>query len=43
MSIIGSHDPARGTAGPEELNRLREASEWTRRIYAAEHAVFAAE
>jgi len=36
-------DPARGVAGPEELRRLGEASEWTGKIYAAEHALFAAE
>ena len=36
-------DPARGVAGPEELRRLEEASEWTSKIYAAEHALFTAE
>ena len=36
-------DPARGVVDPEELRRLREASEWQGRVYAAEHAVFIAE
>lgn len=36
-------DPGRGVAGPEELRRLREASEWTDKFYAAEHALFKAE
>jgi hypothetical protein len=36
-------DPAREAAGPEELRRLWEASEWTGKIYAAEHALFTAE
>jgi hypothetical protein len=38
-----SLDPARGVAGPEELHRLGEASEWTLKTYAAEHALFKAE
>ena len=36
-------DPARGVAGPEELRRMKEASEWTGKIYKAEHALFKAE
>lgn len=36
-------DPARGVAGEEELRRLREASEWQGKVYAAEHALFGAE
>jgi hypothetical protein len=36
-------DPGRGVAEPEELRRLREASEWTGKVYAAEHALFKAE
>ncbi|MGH9662716.1 MAG: hypothetical protein ACRD96_29470, partial [Bryobacteraceae bacterium] len=36
-------DPARGVVGPEELRRLKEASEWTGKIYAAEHALFKVE
>jgi hypothetical protein len=36
-------DPARGVVDPEELRRLREASEWQGKVYAAEHAVFIAE
>lgn len=36
-------DPTRGLAGPEELTHLKEASEWTRKRYAAEQALFTAE
>jgi len=36
-------DPARGVASPEELRRMKEAGEWTRKIYPAEHALFRAE
>jgi hypothetical protein len=36
-------DPARGLAGPEELRRMGEAGDWTRKIYPAEHALFTAE
>lgn len=36
-------DPARGIAGAEEMRRLNEASQWTRKLYAAEHALFLAE
>jgi hypothetical protein len=36
-------DPSRGVVSPEELRRLKEASEWTGKIYAAEHALFRAE
>lgn len=36
-------DPARGVAGEEELRRMREASEWQSKVYAAEHALFRAE
>ena len=36
-------DPTRGVADPQELRRLREASEWQGRVYAAEHALFGAE
>jgi hypothetical protein len=36
-------DPARGVAGPEELRRMMEASDWTRKIDPAEQAVFVAE
>ena len=36
-------DPARGVAGPEELRRMGEAGDWTRKIYPAEHALFTAE
>lgn len=36
-------DPARGVVGEEELRRLREASEWQGKVYAAEHALFRAE
>jgi hypothetical protein len=38
-----SLDPKRGVAGPEELRRLGKASEWTSKVYAAEHALFQAE
>lgn len=36
-------DPAPGVVGAEELRRLREASEWQGKVYAAEHALFRAE
>jgi hypothetical protein len=36
-------DPARGVATPEELLRMKEASDWTGKIYIAEHALFSAE
>ncbi|MGD0437145.1 MAG: hypothetical protein ABSB86_11820, partial [Bryobacteraceae bacterium] len=36
-------DRSRGVAGPEELQLLMESSEWTRKKYAAEHALFKAE
>jgi hypothetical protein len=32
-------DPARAVAGPEELRRIWEASDWTRKVYAAEPGV----
>jgi len=36
-------DPARRVAGTEELRRLKDASEWTRKSRAAEQALFMAE
>jgi hypothetical protein len=36
-------DPGRGVAGPEEMRRMEEASAWTGKVYAAEHALFTAE
>ena len=36
-------DPARPFASPEELRSLKEASDWTHKIYVAEHALFKAE
>ncbi len=42
-AFVETLDPSLGVAGPEELRQLREASEWTGRKYAAEHALFAAE
>lgn len=36
-------DPACGVAGPEQLRRMDEAGEWTRKIYKAEQALFTAE
>ncbi len=36
-------DPARGVASAEELRRMTEASEWTRKIDPAEQALFMAE
>jgi hypothetical protein len=36
-------DPARGVASAEELRRMTEASEWTRKIDPAEQALFTAE
>lgn len=35
--------PPREVATPEELRRMQQASEWTRKIYAAEQALFIAE
>jgi len=42
-SFAETLDPVRGVAGPEELRRLGEASDWTWKIYEAEHALFMAE
>jgi hypothetical protein len=36
-------DPLRGVAAAEELRRIAEASEWTVKIYTAEHTLFRAE
>lgn len=38
-----TRDPADRILGPEESRLLREASEWQGKVYAAEHALFAAE
>jgi hypothetical protein len=42
-AYIKTLDPARPAAGPEELRGLTEASDWTQKIYVAEHALFKAE
>lgn len=36
-------DPARAVADPEQLRKLRQASEWQGKIYEAEHSLFRAE
>jgi len=43
LAFVETLDPARGVAGPEEVRRPWEASDWTSKIYAGEQALFAAE
>jgi hypothetical protein len=42
-AYVKKFEPDRAQASPEAMRLVHEASEWTRRIYIAEHALFAAE